>query len=329
MDVIEVVRGGLVESSHPVHIAVSDGDGRLVASVGDVGRSTFYRSAAKPIQALPLVDEGVLDRFGFTDEELALCCASHEGEPAHVAGVRSMLAKAGLDTEALECGPHPPFAEAEARALAERGERPARVHNNCSGKHAGMLALAVTMGWDTDEYHRIEHPVQQRMHREVARWSGVDDKDMGVAVDGCGVACFSVPLRDMAAAFARFSVVAASAGGPGRVVSAMTSYPFMVGGTGRMCTKVMERTGGRTFVKLGAEGVYVGGAPERGLGLAIKIGDGARRAVEVALVRVLTLLDLLGDADLEALADWVRPPVHNTRGEVVGHLRAAFDLAWS
>ncbi len=329
MDVIEVVRGGLVESSHPVHVAVTDGDGKLVASVGDVRRNTFYRSAAKPVQALPLVEEGVLERFGFTDEELALCCASHEGEPAHIAGVRSMLAKAGLDSGALQCGPHPPFAEAEARALVERGERPSRVHNNCSGKHAGMLALAVTMGWEIEDYHRIEHPVQQRMLREVARWSGVRDKDIGVAVDGCGVACFSVPLTDMAASFARFSVAADGGGSPSRVVSAMTSYPFMVGGTGRVCTKVMERTGFETFVKVGAEGVYVGGAPERGLGLAIKVGDGARRAVEVALVRVLTLLDLLDDADVENLADWLSPPVHNTRGEVVGNVRAAFDLAWT
>jgi L-asparaginase II len=329
VDVIEVVRGDLLESSHPVHVAVSDGDGKLVASVGDVGRNTFFRSAAKPIQALPLVEEGVLDRFGFTEEELALCCASHEGEPAHVAGVQSMLAKAGLDAEALRCGPHPPFAEVESRALVERGERPGRIHNNCSGKHAGMLALAVSMGWDPDDYHRIGHPVQRRMLEEVARWSDVSDKDIGVAVDGCGVACFSVPLMDMAAAFARFSVAAAAGGSPGRVVSAMTSYPFMVGGTGRACTEVMERTGFGTFVKVGAEGVYAGGAPERGLGLAIKVGDGARRAVEVALVRVLTQLDLLGDADLEALADWVTPPVHNTRGDVVGNVRAAFDLAWA
>jgi L-asparaginase II len=297
--------------------------------VGDVGRNTFYRSAAKPLQALPLVEEGVLDRFGFTDEELALCCASHEGEPAHVAGVQSMLAKTGLGTGALQCGPHPPFAEIESRALVERGQHPGRVHNNCSGKHAGMLALAVSMGWDTDDYHRIEHPVQQRMLREVARWSGVGDEDIGVAVDGCGVACFSVPLMNMAAALARFSTAVTNGGGPGRIVSAMTSHPFMVGGTDRACTKVMERTGSRTFVKVGAEGVYVGGAPERGLGLAIKVGDGARRAVEVALVRVLTLLDLLGDADLETLAEWVRPPVRNTRGEVVGNLRAAFDLTWS
>jgi L-asparaginase II len=329
VDVIEVVRGGLLESSHPVHVAVSDGDGKLVASVGDPGRRTFYRSAAKPIQALPLVEEGVLDRFGFTEEELALCCASHEGEPEHVEGVQSMLAKAGLDEEALRCGPHPPFAEAESRALVERRERPKRIHNNCSGKHAGMLALAVRMGWDPDDYHHIEHPVQRRMLEEVARWADVSGNDIGVAVDGCGVACFSVPLRDMAASLARFSVAAASGESPGRVVAAMTSHPFMVGGTGRACTEVMERTGPTAFVKVGAEGVYVGGAPERGLGFAIKVGDGARRAVEVALLRVLAQMDLLGDSDLEALAHWVTPPVHNTRGEAVGTVRAAFDLAWS
>ena len=303
MGVIEVVRGGLVESVHPVHVAVCDGDGRLVASVGDVDRNTFYRSAAKPIQALPLIEEGVVDRFGLTQEELALCCASHEGEPAHLAGTRSILAKAGVDEGSLQCGPHPPFAEGEARALVERGESPARVHNNCSGKHAGMLALAVAKGWDTRDYHRLDHPVQQRMLREVVRWSDVAESDVGVAVDGCGVACFSVPLVDMAASFARFSVAAAGGAASRSVVAAMTSHPHMVGGTGRACTKVMERTGSRAFVKVGAEGVYAGGAPEKGLGLAIKVGDGARRAVEVALVRVLALLDLLDDADLEALDD--------------------------
>ncbi|NNM34539.1 MAG: asparaginase [Gemmatimonadetes bacterium] len=326
MGVIEVVRGGIVESSHPVHVAVSDASGRLVASVGNATRNTFYRSAAKPIQALPLVEEGVLDRFGFTDEELALACASHEGEPVHVAGARSMLAKAGLEEGALRCGPHPPFAPGEARALVENGEAPKPIHNNCSGKHAGMLALAVTMGWNPDDYHLHEHPVQRRMLGEVARWSRVPERDIGIGIDGCGVSCFSVPLIDMAASFARFSVAASEGGAPGRVVSAMTSHPHMVGGTGRTCTGVMERTGPRAFVKLGAEGVYTGGAPGLGVGFAIKVEDGARRAVEAALVRVLMLLDLVDAADLRALEEWREPRLRNTRGDTVGTVRASFDL---
>ena len=163
---IEVVRGRLVESRHAVHVAVVDAQGALVAWNGDPDTLTFYRSAAKPFQALPLVEEGVADRFGLTPEELALCCGSHEGEDAHVAGTSSILGKAGLDEGSLACGPHPPFSEAAARGLIERGEQPGRVHNNCSGKHAGMLALAVAMGWDPARYHETRHPVQERMRGE-------------------------------------------------------------------------------------------------------------------------------------------------------------------
>lgn len=326
---IEVVRGGQVESRHPVHVAVVDARGGLVAWNGDPEAVTFYRSAAKPIQALPLVEEGVVDRFGLTSEELALCCASHEGEDAHVAGARSILAKAGLDEELLACGPHPPFSEEAARALVERGERPGRVHNNCSGKHAGMLALAVAMGWDPIGYHRAGHPVQERMRREVSRWSGVPEPDIGEAVDGCGVMCFSVPLRAMARSFARFAAAADEGQTPARIVSAMTGHPFMVGGTGRACTMVMERSRDAAFVKLGAEGVYGAGLPSRGLGVAIKVADGARRAVEVALVRVLEILGVLDAEDLDALDRFRRPTVRNTRGEAVGEIRPALDLTWA
>jgi L-asparaginase II len=326
---MEVVRGGLVESRHQVHVAVVDARGGLVAWNGDPDTMTFYRSAAKPFQALPLVEEGVTDRLGLTSEELALCCASHEGEDAHVAGTRSILAKAGLDEEALACGPHPPFSEAAWRTLLERGASPGRVHNNCSGKHAGMLALAVAMGWDPVGYHRAGHPVQERMRREISRWSGVSEGHIGEAVDGCGVVCFSVPLRAMAGSFARFAAAAQLGQAPARIVAAMTRHPFMVGGTGRACTMVMERSGGAAFVKLGAEGVYGAGLPLRGLGVAIKVVDGARRAVEVALVRVLEILEVLGAGDLAALERFHRPLVRNTRGEAVGEVRPALDLTWA
>lgn len=325
---IEVVRGGIVESRHRVHVAVADGRGALVASCGDTGLTVFYRSAAKPFQALPLVEEGVADRFGFTEEELALCCASHEAEPRHVAGVRSLLTKAGLDESALRCGPHAPFSDGEARALVRRGKEPLPIHNNCSGKHAGMLALALAKRWDPEGYHEAEHPVQRRMLAEVSRWSEVPEPEVGTAVDGCGVVCFSVPLAAMAASFARFAESAHRGEAPSRIVAAMVRHPFMVGGTRRACTEVMARTGPRAFVKLGAEGVYGGGLPERGLGFAIKVSDGSRRAVEVALVRVLSALGALDPSDVEALAGFARPRVRNTRGDVVGEVRAAFQLAW-
>lgn len=329
ISVVEVVRGGLVEARHPVHVAVADAEGGLVAWTGDPELDTFYRSAAKPFQALPLVEEGVVERFGLTTEELALCCASHEGEEAHVAGARRILAKAGLDESSFRCGPHLPFSEEAARAILARGGDALPVHNNCSGKHAGMLALAVAMGWDPDGYHRSGHPVQERMRREIARWSGVPSDDIDEAVDGCGVPCFRVPLRAMATSFSRFSAAAARGESPGRIVAAMTDHPFMVGGTGRACTLIMERTGAAAFVKVGAEGVYGAGITSRGLGVAIKVADGARRAVEVALVHVLELLGVL-EADAPGpLERFRRPVLRNTRDEVVGEIRPALELTWA
>lgn len=327
MSDVEVVRGGVVESRHDVHVAVADGDGVLLASTGDPGLMTFYRSAAKPMQALPLVEEGLVHRFGLSHEELALCCASHEGEPRHVAGARSILAKAGADEELLRCGPHAPYSREAALELARSGESPRRIHNNCSGKHAGMIALAIGMGWDPTDYHEAAHPVQRRMMDEVVRWSGLPEDRLPTGIDGCGVVCFAAPLADMARSFAAFTRAADEGQGAAGVVDAMTSHPFMVGGTGRTCTGVMDVAGDRVFVKVGAEGVYCGGLRGRGVGFAIKVSDGGRRAVEVALVHVLAALEALSAEDVEALRDHGRPVVRNTRGEEVGEVRPAFDLS--
>lgn len=326
MTFVEVVRGGLVESRHAVHVAVADASGRLVSSIGDADRVTYYRSAAKPFQTLPLIEDGVADGLGLTEDEIALCCGSHEGEDAHLAGARSILAKAGIDEGALRCGPHAPFSSAAAKALAAAGREPERIHNNCSGKHAGMLALAAAHGWPLEGYHQEHHPVQVRMREEVVRWTGVPDSAVATGIDGCGVTCFAVPLGAMAASFARFGAAAHAGAAPARVVRAMHERPFMVGGTGRCCTRVMERTGADAFVKLGAEGVYGGGLPARGLGFAIKVEDGGRRAVEAALIRVLEGLGVLSDRDVAALGRFAEPPVRNTRDDVVGVVRATFDL---
>ena len=298
----------------------------LFRSVGDIDQHTYYRSAAKPMQALPLVEEGVVDRLGLTTEELALCCASHEGEPEHVAGARSILAKAGADESMLSCGAHVPYSPKAAAALAGSGEAPGRIHNNCSGKHAGMIALAVALGWDPTDYHRAEHPVQRRMLDEVVRFSGIPAEEIPTGVDGCGVVCFAVPLRDMARSFGAFTQAADGGGPVERVVDAMTTAPFMVGGTGRTCTEVMERAGDRVFVKLGAEGVYGAGVRGRRLGVAIKVEDGGRRAVEVALIHTLNAVGALTDDEARALRVHGHPDVRNTRGEIVGELRPAFDL---
>ena len=322
---VRVTRSGTVESAHRVHVAVADARGRLIGGCGDPGQVAFYRSAAKPFQALPLVEDGVVERFGFTEKELALCCASHNAEPEHLALARSMLARAGLDERALACGPHPSLRPERARELWARGARLGAVHNNCSGKHAGMLALAVARGWPAEGYLEPGHPVQRRMLVEIARWTGVAASELVTGTDGCGVVTFALSLADMAASFARFTA-AADAGDPAaRIVAAMTGHPFAVAGTGRTCTAVMERLGGRVFVKTGAEGVYCGGVRGRGLGFALKVEDGARRASDVALVGVLSDLGVADADDVPALARG-RIEVLNTLGVDVGRIENVFRV---
>src|SRR5437773_8943626 len=200
---VESWRGSFVESRHRVHVAVVDSAGRLLARAGDPDLVTYWRSAAKPFQTLPLVDDGVVDRFGIGTQELALCCASHSSEPGQIALVRNLLAKIACSERDLLCGPHPPLSERVARDYASRGVRLTAVYSNCSGKHAGMLALARHHGWPTEFYTRVEHPVQQRCLEEVSRWTDLPKHEIQTAVDGCGVVCYGLPLRNMAGAYAR------------------------------------------------------------------------------------------------------------------------------
>lgn len=319
---VEVVRGGRVESVHLVDAAVMPAQGAPVLAAGSVDRPVFTRSSIKPFQALPLVEDGAVERFGLTGEQLALCCASHGGEPRHVAVAQSILDRIGLGTEDLACGPHEPMSAGAARALRAAGGAPDRRHNNCSGKHAGMLALALVHGWPTRDYHRAGHPVQERVRAELARWTGLDGPTLPTAVDGCGVVTFALPVSALAGAFARLAGAATHpASGPARVLGAMTAHPYMVGGTERLCSRLMEVTDGRLVAKVGAEGVYGAAALDRGLGVAVKARDGARRAAEVALLWILDSLGLLGPDEVDALDRWARPVVRNTRDEVVGGIR--------
>jgi L-asparaginase II len=324
---VEVVRHGVVESRHRVHAAVVDSGERLRASLGDPDRVTFLRSAAKPFQALPVVADGAMDRFGIALEELAICCGSHSGEPRHLEVAGSLLRRLGLDGESLACGPHDPVHEPSRRALAEAGLEPMRLHNNCSGKHAGMLALARVHGWECDGYHRPEHPVQQRVLSEIARWVGVPVEAMALGTDGCGVVSPALPLRHVALGYARLASAARCGDhDPTYVVGAMTSYPDMVAGEQRLCSDLMRRTAGRVFAKVGAEGVYAVGVPGAELGITVKIEDGAARALAPAVLSLLRQLDLISEDDFGALYQHAFPELLNTRGEVVGEIRAAFTL---
>lgn len=325
---VRITRGEHGESFHRVHAVVADAEGRTVAGVGQTERWTFYRSAAKPLQALPLLEDGAADRLGLTPEEIALCCASHNGEPEHLARVRSILSRAGLGVDDLECGARPPLRREIRDDLLRRGRGPTPLHDNCSGKHAGMLALAVAAGWSTAGYTRPDHPVQRRVAREVARWTGCEPEAIRTAADGCGVVCFAVPLDRMAASYARLAGAAASgADGPARLVAAMTRRPFLVAGSGRLDTVLMRAGEGRAFAKSGSEGVRCVGLPAEGLGVAVKVEDGGSRAADPAVVRVLDRLGVLDDRASEALEPFRTPAVRDARGRRVGRIEATFELA--
>ena len=327
---LEVTRGEIVESLHRGAIAAVAPDGRLVASVGDVERVCFLRSAAKPHQALPLVASGGADRLGVTDEEIALMAGSHGGERLHTDAVLRLLARAGLSETALGCGAHAPYNEAARLALGSA--EPCALHNNCSGKHAGMLAAAVAAGLPASGYLEIDHPIQRAILRTIARFSGVDEGEIGVGVDGCSAPIFAVPVRAQALMFARLvnptGLGADDARAARRIARAMATHPEMVAATeGRIDTDLMRAAAGRLVAKAGAEGVYCIGifpceAYPDGLGVALKIEDGdpagrARDPVVAEIVRQLLGLEL---------AAYAKRVIVNRRGAAVGALRPVFDL---
>ena len=324
---VEATRGGAVESVHPVSVAVTDADGRRLAESRHAALVSFWRSAAKPFQAMPLVEDGGADHFQFSDEELALTCASHSSEPAHLAVVDRMLQRIGMTEEALACGPHEPIDSNVAREVIRQGITLTPRWSNCSGKHAGMLALALHNGWPTSGYQKRGHPLQQRIERTVANWTGIAPGDLLHAVDGCTVVCFGLPLNGMAAAYARFG--ASQEPAAVRLREAMMAHPHLVAGTGRFCTELMSAYPGKIVAKVGAEGVYSAAIPGLGVGIALKVEDGDSRAAPVALYAVLCqLLPVLGVdvAPLGELASRGTVPTLNTRGEVTGALRAAGSL---
>jgi L-asparaginase II len=324
---VEVWRGSVIESVHHVSVAVVDASGGLRAYSRDPGLVTFARSAIKPIQALPLIERGAADRYGLDAREIALCCASHSGQPFHVEAALSILRRIGVDATVLACGAHPPFHEPSAAALADRGEEPGRIHNNCSGKHAGMLALACTQGWPVAGYHEASHPVQRLMLETVAKWTDMPEEEIPIAVDGCGVATFALPIERMAAAFARLAAGARRGdAAPSRIVEAMMHYPEYVAGTGRLCSALMRAADGRLIAKTGAEGVYCAGIPGAELGIALKVEDGAKRAAEPMLLAVLGALGLVSEESMADLAEFASPSIRNTRGEIVGAIRASIEL---
>jgi L-asparaginase II len=325
---VAVTRGEGTESEHRVHAAVVGEGDELLGTARDSDAFTYWRSCAKPFQVLPFLSSGGFDALGWGEEQLAVSCASHGGEPEHVAIVERMLHDLGLEEGDLACGPHDPSSQRGARIVRESGERPTRLHNNCSGKHSAMLAMARQKGWATRGYEAREHNVQRAILHEISLWTGVPCGKITQAVDGCGVVVFGMTLERMARAYSRFAVAAARGEEyPRRVVTAMGRHPFLVGGTDRFDSALIAETNGRVVSKVGAEGVHCALLPERGIGIAIKVEDGAQRAQVPALLRLLQEIDALPDPLPPRLADLTHKPVKNTRGECVGEVTMRADVA--
>jgi L-asparaginase II len=324
---VEARRAALVESRHRGAVAVMDAAGKAVLALGDVQQPIYPRSAVKALQALVLVESGAAVRFGLTDEELAVACASHGGEPGHVATVVRMLARAGLTPAALECGAHWPIHQPSAQALAGTGATAAPVHNNCSGKHSGFLCAACARGVPHGGYIAPTHPVQRAVKATLEALTGLRIDDDRRATDGCSVPTWALPLSALALAFARFGtghgLGAERAGAAARLRAACAAKPWHVAGTGRFCTEIMQRFGARVFVKVGAEGVFCGALPERGLGVAIKCDDGAGRASEVVMAAMIARFLAADGAERAFLDRFVQPTLRNWNDIAVGELRPA------
>lgn len=326
---VEILRGGAVESRHRGAYVVMDADGHVVEAAGDIALPVFPRSAVKALQALPLVESGFADRFGLTAAEIALCCSSHSGEPHHAQASASMLAKAGRDASCLECGTHWPMFDKAARAMAVAGQAPSALHNNCSGKHAGFICLSCGLDEDPAGYVTAGHRVQREVRGALVDMTGAaHDAEMS-GIDGCSIPTYAIGLGAMALGFARFG----AGGGKGavmgpartraaaRIRAAVAANPSMVAGSGRFDSVVMQALGARAFTKTGAEAVFCGALPELGYGIALKIDDGGTRASE-AMMATLLARHLKPEGHEAAVLDsYARHVMRNWNGIEVGQVR--------
>lgn len=337
---VEITRGQVIESVHFGAIAVADAGGDLLAWAGNPGTVTYYRSSSKPLQAVPLVESGAAEKFGFTDREIAVICGSHGGEDIHVQTVLSILDKINLGADALACGTHMPLDKDVARGMQERGEHPSVLHNNCSGKHAGMLALARFYGWPVGGYETARHPVQQVLLQTIAEFTGLEPDEVHAGTDGCGVCTFAVSVHAMATSFARLAQPEfwpePRRSAVRRITSAMTAYPEMVAATqGRIDTDLMRAAGHTLVAKAGAEGAYcvarLGDPGEASIGFALKLldGDVSGRARNPAIIEGLRQAGFLSESSLNKLEQYWLEEVRNRPGDVVGVVRPAFTLSVS
>ncbi len=324
---VEVTRGDVVESRHRASAVVVDATGKVVRQWGDIDQVVYPRSAIKPIQALPLIETGAADAYDLGDGEIALACASHGAETFHTDTVRAWLARIGLSEADLECGAHLPSHQPTSEALLRARGIADQTHNNCSGKHVGFLTTARHLDEPTAGYIRLDHPVQARVIRTLGEMTGVDVSVAPGGIDGCGIPTLAIPLTGVATAMARFAdpggLARMRAAAIRRISAAMAARPEMVSGTGRFCTALIGQSKGAILAKTGAEGVYAVALPELGLGVAVKVDDGAGRASEVAVAAVLRAIGAIDQPLEQSLADFLVAPIHNRADLRVGEIRPA------
>ncbi|WP_049734516.1 asparaginase [Rhizobium ecuadorense] len=327
---VEVTRGLLVESRHRGAVAVVDGDGKLVFSLGDIDAAVFPRSACKAMQALPLVESGAADAYGFGDKELALACASHNGEDEHVALAASMLARAGRNGEALECGAHWSMNQKVLIHQARTLDAPTALHNNCSGKHAGFICACCHQDIDPKGYVGYQHPLQVEIRATMESLTGAVLGAESCGTDGCSIPTYAVPLRSLAHGFAKMATGTGleplRARASRRLIEACMAEPFYVAGSGRVCTKLMQIAPGRIFVKTGAEGVFCAAIPEKGIAIALKCEDGATRAAEAMVAATLARFFETEDEAHAALTAFAATSMRNWNGIHVGDIRVTSAL---
>ncbi len=295
---VQVTRGGIVESQHQVHAIIVNHRGETLHQWGNVNQPVYPRSAIKALQALAFIERGGADQFNFSETEIAILCASHNGENEHTTTVSSMLEKLSLTGHDFECGHHWPMRPEASYALAGAGLVPNNLHNNCSGKHAGMLALAKLLNVDHHHYINIDHAVQQEIANTMAQMCEVDFSNAPWSPDGCSAPTWAIPLYNLALGFAKFAepttLTTERRVACETLFQAVVNHPFMVAGTARYCTDMMTLLQKRVFLKVGAEGIYIAAIPDLKIAIAMKCEDGAVRAVESVMT---ALLDFVGATD--------------------------------
>lgn len=328
--VAKVYRGPIVDLTHIGHVAVVNCEGDILHSFGNAKRVTYIRSSAKPIQALVALESGAVDAYGLSEEELALFCASHNGEEIHTNTVKNILAKAKLSVESLQCGTHPSLNASVAKELEQKGLSLDNSNSNCSGKHSGMLLGTNYKGEDLESYLNLSHPVQQRILKTLSEICDYDAKDIIIGTDGCGVPVHALPLHKFAQGMAKLSLPEVfndqRKENVKRIIKAMVTYPYMVAGRDRLCTDLMRVCKGKLFAKLGADGYYAVGIIGKGIGLTFKCENGSSPIVEALALHTLYKLGYINKEEFDALERYHKIEVKNHRGEIVGRTDFDFEL---